>query len=146
MMSIEISKCMRTITQLMFGLIAACSFLVLQIWCSPYVQPGNNLLAMAANLGTQRAVLAFLQQREGRGCVAHPKPVSQHRNQVEQERREGSVLSDLHEELVLRVNELRGEIPRELGRLQRLLVLDLSVFFSLNNNERVIETGNKERT
>ena len=36
--------------------------------------------------------------REGRGCVAHPKPVSQHRNQVEQERGEGSVLSDLHEE------------------------------------------------
>ena len=39
--------------------------------------------------------------REGRGCVAHPKPVSQHRNQVEQERREGSVLSDLHEECKL---------------------------------------------
>ena len=46
-----------SITQLMFGLITACSFLVLQIWCAPYMETSNNFLAMAACTGL---VLAFV--------------------------------------------------------------------------------------
>ena len=40
-----------SITQLLFGLMAAISFLVLQIWCAPYQQSSSNFLAMVASAG-----------------------------------------------------------------------------------------------
>ena len=40
-----------SITQLLFGLVIAISFLVLQLWCAPYQQQSSNFIAMVASAG-----------------------------------------------------------------------------------------------
>lgn len=38
-----------SITQLLFGLLVAIAFLVLETWCAPYQNPGNNYVALIAS-------------------------------------------------------------------------------------------------
>ena len=53
-----------------FGLIAACSFLVLQIWCAPYMETSNNCLAMAALASSSPKPCDGVRR-----CVAPPLPL-----------------------------------------------------------------------
>ena len=58
------------ITQLLFGLISAFGFCVLQLWCAPYAQAGNNLLAMiapsSASCKRSRSYFSHSRMRKGR--------------------------------------------------------------------------------
>jgi hypothetical protein len=49
-----------SVTQLFCGVIAAVSFLIVQLWCAPYVSASNNLVAMVAGTSLVLNLIASL--------------------------------------------------------------------------------------